>query len=288
MRQQGRIIEWNEDRGFGFITPLEGGSRVFVHVSAFPHEGRRPKALDLVTYADARDQRGRPRAEDVLFLAPAGTSGRVRPTQPVAAGSQLNVPLLLTVVLFVLAGVVGTALYVAGLGRTSAPTAPVSAGVASEVPLPNPTAEETVAAPTKPAPTLEERVLAAAKARATARAPQGQAAASSDDAIGKAFRDHASGVGVTGAGVVDRVLSDDNEGGRHQRFILRLSSGQTLLVAHNIDIAPRVPGLKPGDSVEFKGDYEWNPEGGVIHWTHHDPDGGHASGWLRRNGQTYQ
>ena len=89
-------------------------------------------------------------------------------------------------------------------------------------------------------------------------------------------------------GVVERVLSDDNDGDRHQRFILRLASGQTLLVAHNIDIAPRLNSLAPGDTVAFNGVYEWNAEGGVIHWTHHDPSGKHATGWLEYGGATYK
>jgi uncharacterized protein YceK len=96
---------------------------------------------------------------------------------------------------------------------------------------------------------------------------------SADQAIADVFANHQSGVVVSDSGVVDRVLSDDTEGARHQRFILRLASGQTLLIAHNIDIAPRVSGLSVGDSVEFSGQYEWNDKGGVIHWTHHDPSG---------------
>ena len=88
--------------------------------------------------------------------------------------------------------------------------------------------------------------------------------------------------------MVDRVLSDDNEGSRHQRFILRLASGQTLLIAHNIDIAPRIEALRSGERVAFYGQYEWSAEGGVIHWTHHDPDGQHDSGWLKYNGMVYQ
>jgi hypothetical protein len=91
-----------------------------------------------------------------------------------------------------------------------------------------------------------------------------------------------------GEGVVVRVLSDDNDGSRHQRFILRLASGQTLLIAHNIDIANRIEALRIGERVEFYGQYESNPEGGVIHWTHHDPDGSHVAGWLKHNGMVYQ
>jgi hypothetical protein len=93
---------------------------------------------------------------------------------------------------------------------------------------------------------------------------------------------------VQGVGVVDRVLADDNEGSHHQRFILRLASGQTLLVAHNIDLAPRVAGLESGDTVEFNGEYEWNEKGGVIHWTHRDPANQHVAGWLKHDGQVFQ
>ncbi|MGB9670189.1 MAG: DUF3465 domain-containing protein [Halothiobacillaceae bacterium] len=93
---------------------------------------------------------------------------------------------------------------------------------------------------------------------------------------------------VEGRGTVEKLLSDDLEGHRHQRFILRLASGQILLVAHNIDFAPRIHGLAVGDEVAFFGQYEWNPKGGVIHWTHHDPAGRHPAGWLRHQGQIYQ
>lgn len=113
-------------------------------------------------------------------------------------------------------------------------------------------------------------------------------ATSSDAAIARAFDTRATDAQVEGEGVVTRVLSDDLEGQRHQRFILRLQSGQTLLVAHNVDIASRIEGLKPGDSVKFSGEYEWNAQGGVIHWTHHDPGGSHRDGWLRHGGETYQ
>jgi hypothetical protein len=84
------------------------------------------------------------------------------------------------------------------------------------------------------------------------------------------------------------VLSDDNDGSRHQRFILRLATGESLLVAHNIDLAPRVTGLQVGDTVSFNGEYEWNERGGVIHWTHHDPRGSHVGGWVEHNGRRYE
>ena len=96
------------------------------------------------------------------------------------------------------------------------------------------------------------------------------------------------GAQAQGNGIVVRILSDDIDGSRHQRFILRLTSGRTLLISHNIDLAPRVSGLKEGDTVSFNGEYEANSQGGVIHWTHYDPAGRHVGGWLRHNGRTYQ
>jgi hypothetical protein len=119
-----------------------------------------------------------------------------------------------------------------------------------------------------------------------APAPQQQSAG--DQALASAFSGQRSGEQVTGSGVVSRILSDDTDGGRHQRFILTLASGQTLLIAHNIDIAPRVASLRLGDTVEFDGVYEWNAQGGVVHWAHHDPTGTHQPGWLRHAGRTYQ
>ncbi len=92
----------------------------------------------------------------------------------------------------------------------------------------------------------------------------------------------------SGSGRVSRILPDDNKGSRHQRFILTLPNGQTILVAHNIDIAPRIPSLNIGDTISFNGVYEYNSKGGVVHWTHHDPDGKHKAGWLRKNGKIYQ
>ena len=114
------------------------------------------------------------------------------------------------------------------------------------------------------------------------------AAGTGDSALARAFQDQQSGVEVEGAGTVVRLLSDDVEGGRHQRFILELASGQTVLVAHNIDVAPRLDGLEKGDEVAFRGVYEWNAQGGVVHWTHRDPSGEHAAGWLRLGGRTVQ
>lgn len=91
-----------------------------------------------------------------------------------------------------------------------------------------------------------------------------------------------------GIGKVTRILSDDTEGSKHQRFILKLSSGLTILIAHNIDLAPRIESLKNGDTISFYGVYEWNAKGGTVHWTHHDPNKKHIGGWLKKGSKIYQ
>jgi hypothetical protein len=106
--------------------------------------------------------------------------------------------------------------------------------------------------------------------------------------IKSAYENHQSDLQVKGSGIVIRILNDDNKGSRHQKFILKLSSGQTVLIAHNIDLAPRINSISKGDQVQFYGEYEWNKKGGVVHWTHHDPKGRHVGGWLKHNGTTYQ
>ena len=106
--------------------------------------------------------------------------------------------------------------------------------------------------------------------------------------IAAAFDNRVSNLQVEGSGLVEKVLEDDLEGSRHQRIIVRISADQTVLIAHNIDLAPRVENVKKGDRLEFFGEYEWNDKGGVIHWTHHDPDRRHVDGWLRHQGKLYQ
>lgn len=100
-----------------------------------------------------------------------------------------------------------------------------------------------------------------------------------------------SDVMVSVTAEVVRVLGDDNEGSRHQRFLLGIddegATHGTVLVAHNIDLAERVP-LDEGDVVRVRGEYEWNEKGGVIHWTHHDPKGWREGGWIELGGERYE
>jgi hypothetical protein len=112
-------------------------------------------------------------------------------------------------------------------------------------------------------------------------------AAVSNAEIEQAFKAKKSDVQVSGRGVVIKLLKDDNKGSRHQKFLVQINAQQTLLFAHNIDLAPRVP-VQAGDEISFYGEYVYNPKGGVMHWTHHAPQGDHVAGWVMHNGRKYQ
>lgn len=172
-----------------------------------------------------------------------------------------------------LVGVIVLALVAwAGRGRfvSTAPTAPTT----------------TAPVPTAKAPTAATPAGKAGSGATTAS----RGAAASDGgarAVAEAFRTHASDVQLTVAGHVTKLLPDDTDGIEHQKFIVRLSDGATLLVAHNTDLARRVP-VREGDFVEIHGEYEWSAQGGVMHWTHRDPKGHHEGGWIMLQGKKYE
>jgi cold shock CspA family protein len=66
MRIEGTLTKWNDDRGFGFITPTQGGSDVFVHISAFPKDGRRPAIGERLSFEIETDKSGKKRATNLL------------------------------------------------------------------------------------------------------------------------------------------------------------------------------------------------------------------------------
>jgi len=112
--------------------------------------------------------------------------------------------------------------------------------------------------------------------------------ANNNSEINKAYQDKQSDILVEGSGKVFKILKDDNNGSRHQKFLVKLPSNLTILIAHNIDLAPRVENLNEGDNIEFFGEYEWNNKGGVIHWTHHDPRKKHKDGWIKHKEKVYK
>jgi hypothetical protein len=116
----------------------------------------------------------------------------------------------------------------------------------------------------------------------------GGSAQPDDAAIVSDYQNHRSNVEVTADGTVVRLLPDRTSStGIHEQFIVKLASGDiTIEVEHNISIAARVP-VALGDHVIVHGEYVWNAQGGLIHFTHHDPRGTHEGGYIQDNGKTY-
>lgn len=117
--------------------------------------------------------------------------------------------------------------------------------------------------------------------------PQREERFSGRDTLLEAARDRRSDLLVEVDAPVAGLLADDREGSPHQRFVLQVGQNLTVLVAHNLELADRVP-LERGDRVTVRGEYEWNAKGGVLHWTHDDPAGQHPAGFVRHEGRLYQ
>lgn len=82
MRYQGRITQWKDEQGYGFVTPNGGGAALFLHIKAFRPGQSRPAGDELVTYDLARDAKGRPRAEAVAFVRGTGRKKDVIANRP--------------------------------------------------------------------------------------------------------------------------------------------------------------------------------------------------------------
>ena len=93
MRYQGKLTDWRDDKGFGFITPNGGDPRVFVHIKSFSNRQQRPADNEIVTYELKHDAKGQPQAESVAFV-----SKRATPSSPFG---QSNIPLILTAIFVV-------------------------------------------------------------------------------------------------------------------------------------------------------------------------------------------
>lgn len=86
--------------------------------------------------------------------------------------------------------------------------------------------------------------------------------------------------------VVTKLLPDDNNGLKHQKWMVRLSNGKTMQAVYNSDMCPRVP-LRTGDVIAIGGQFIWTKGGALIHWLHHDPRGQRPDGYVYVNGKYY-
>jgi hypothetical protein len=110
---------------------------------------------------------------------------------------------------------------------------------------------------------------------------------SRDAEVIEAQNAHAIKLEVTVEAPVLKVLREDDRGLPHQKFLIGLSNGTTVLIAHNLKMASQVP-ISAGDTVRIHGEYIWNAHGGLIHWTHHTDTPYHEGGWIEFQGVRYQ
>lgn len=82
------------------------------------------------------------------------------------------------------------------------------------------------------------------------------------------------------------VLPDDTHGAQHQKFLVELKDGYTLLLVYNLDMCERVP-VQVGDRVGAGGMFIWTDRGGLLHWLHHDPRKNRPDGYVELNGKQY-
>ncbi|MEC4727695.1 DUF3465 domain-containing protein [Shewanella sp. D64] len=285
---KGTLVRWRDDKGFGFIEPEQVNGEpksqdVFIHASRLTHMSRRPLEGDIIFFQIEHKPDGKLNAIEAhidgvevksdlehnsktkkgLRSQQRDVATDRRKTNKVSDHSDSptrGILYRIGIMMLLLAG--------ASFAYNRVVN---SSGTGNN---PSDSVTHIVAASTGSAVNLDSRSLGSTDSGVVS--------------LAKAYQDKLNGVQVRASGTVITLLEDDNEGSRHQRFILRLSNNQTLLVAHNIDLAPRIESISLGDKVEFAGQYEFNNKGGVVHWTHDDPQARHPGGWLKHDGQIYK
>jgi len=103
--------------------------------------------------------------------------------------------------------------------------------------------------------------------------------------VAAAYRDHRVFLWLTVAARISDILPDSFGRYRHQRFLIRCPTGQQVLIVNDVTVGQRVP-VKPGDRVAAHGEYIWNRQGGLIHFTH--GSAGADQGWILRGDHVYE
>lgn len=106
MRFKGKLKSWNDDRGFGFIDPIQGGEEIFVHIKAFGPRSGRPQVNELLWFEIELGPQGKNRAKNVEFVRRTAASSKVHCESPAhrSTGSLVAIPAF--VLLYVAIGIV--------------------------------------------------------------------------------------------------------------------------------------------------------------------------------------
>lgn len=126
MQLTGTLRKWNDERGFGFITPTQGGGEIFVHVSAFSRYGARPAIGERLAYELGPGRDGKPQATKVMRLA-AGQLGRVNPARTSSTNETSLIGFLIFIALLAAAATWGYKHFTASLHRMDLAAQPASA-----------------------------------------------------------------------------------------------------------------------------------------------------------------
>lgn len=249
--EYGKVKTWNNEKKFGFITTNDGTKDLFFHISQLP-PNHMVQIGEIVSYEQGKDKQGRVCAVNINNSQSYPKSNNQTRPQPKSSGTQYH-----------------RQPRKSGFQRMR-PFKQVCFVIAMII-------------------VAISMIVQCSQKIMSSNSMQTNAANNLEFSTGQSENnvEYTSGQSVIATGSVIRILADDNDGSRHQKFILQMPD-RTLLIAHNIDIAPRISNLNIGDRVTFKGIYEPNDKGGVIHWTHRDPSGRNPGGWLQHNGTTYQ
>lgn len=107
MRYQGKLVEWHDDQGYGFIQPVQGDQRdkkIFLHIKAFKNRGPRPLTGVMLEYEVALDIKGRLNAQHVAYVSRTARKAATKPKVPLSQlKSHYSIWLIIAYFAFVLA-----------------------------------------------------------------------------------------------------------------------------------------------------------------------------------------
>lgn len=87
--RSGRLTKWKDERGFGFIQPIDGSQEVFLHISEVKDASRRPQENDTIYYHCVVDSDGKVRACNAFILGArnksATLSNRANPSDTIVS-----------------------------------------------------------------------------------------------------------------------------------------------------------------------------------------------------------